>query len=72
MSKGESMKKRKPLTGDSKPRTLDQHAWWYEEPAGITLVVEARAEDGAYIATTVRTIPWRSIIASARRCGKLP
>lgn len=40
-----------------------QTAWWYEEPAGITIVQEVHGgqPDGPLLATLQETIPWWSI-----------
>ena len=36
-------------------------AWWYEEPGGVTLVVESHDE------TMQLRIPWQSLRAALRR-----
>jgi hypothetical protein len=48
------------------PHDIDEHAWWYEEPAGITFVVEFHVPAG-YVGTEFRTISWGSVRAALAR-----
>jgi len=41
--------------------------WWYEEVAGIHVVIEARDGQGRLIQTVSALIPWRSIKAALNR-----
>ncbi len=49
------------------PHDIDGHAWWYEEGAGITFVVEFHDGDGRYFGTEQRTISWGSVRAALAR-----
>jgi hypothetical protein len=52
---------------DVNPHTIDDHAWWYEEGAGITFVVEFTDRAGNHIGTEQRTISWGSVRAALGR-----
>lgn len=43
------------------PITINDRSWFYSEPLGLTVVSEARRDDGTHITTTVTPIPWRKV-----------
>ena len=52
-----------------KPKIIQDSAWWYEEPSGISVVHEIREGD-RYIRTDTLNIPWRQIRAALKRKDK--
>jgi len=56
--------------GGPYPVALNPHAWYYENPRSLTVVVEAQAHDGHVIATTQVKILARKLEASLRRMAK--
>lgn len=46
----------------------EENVWWYEENAGINIVVEQKFHEQG---TTVLVIPWRTILAAAKRGDKV-
>ena len=46
------------------PQHLTEHAWWYEESGGVTVVVEPQKD------TRIFKILWRKIRASLKRLEK--
>lgn len=50
------------------PHSIGKHedSWWYEDPGGVCVVIEAYSGRGE-VQTKHRTIPWRSIKAALAR-----
>lgn len=64
---------RKHLRRDPQHVAKDQTWWYYEEPAGLTVVVEPRAPFGEKSATTRMVIlPWSRIRAALKRKDAKP
>ena len=53
-----------------KPHPIDQFAWWYEEPEGVCVVLEARKPNGELLSSEQRTITWRTLEAALKRWRK--
>lgn len=54
------------------PQTITETEWYYEKPGSILVVHEVYV-NGAHFRTDTFNIPWRKLMASAKRCGrKLP
>lgn len=53
------------LSDPHKIKVTDETAWWYEEPSGISIVVEPNGLRARIIA-----IPWNSIRAALKRLDK--
>jgi len=52
------------------PHQIDEFAWWYEEPKGISILIEVRKPNGEHLSTEQRTLAWRSVEAALRRKKK--
>ena len=50
-----------------KPHGTHPHFWWYEERAGLLMVVESRDNEGNYIRTECYKIPWSALRAALKR-----
>lgn len=55
--------KRKRFSPSRAPQNATSHCWYYEYRGGIDVV--AQAIDGT---TSIHRIPWRLLLASAKRC----
>lgn len=53
------------------PNHITEKAWFYDDKKGLLVVSEARTASGTYIQTDQFIIPWRAVLESARRCGKI-
>jgi len=49
-----------------KPHNVTNHFWWYEEPAGIMLVVQEPLSKNS----TVNKIPWKALRNALKRKDK--
>lgn len=49
------------------PHDVEEDCWWYEEPAGINIIVEHRTVTGQYCKTKQYTIRWTSLRAALKR-----
>ena len=47
-------------------------AWWYEEPKGISIIVENRDEDGILRETKVLWLTWHKIRNALERKDRKP
>jgi len=65
--------KPKKLKPSNTAQYVSDSSWYYERRGSIELCHELRDEAGLYIQTDHIIIPWRKLMASAKRCGrKLP
>ena len=46
----------------------EENVWWYEENDGLHIVVEQKFHEQG---TSTVKIPWRTILAAAKRGGKI-
>ena len=53
-------------------RVGDDGCWWYEEPEGITVVVEHRTKQGIFCKTKQYKIRWSAIRHALARKDKKP
>lgn len=53
------------------PQNLDPDTWYYEAKTHILVVRQVRDKQRALLHTDQIKIPWRKLIASARRCGQI-
>lgn len=55
----------------NEPQHVDGDTWFYEAKSHVLVVRQVRDKAGAQIQTDQIKLPWRKLMASARRCGQV-
>ena len=63
-------KQQAPNRPSREAQDVDKHTWYYEAKTHILVVRQVHNLGGELVQTDQIKIPWRKLMASARRCGQ--